>query len=789
MRHQLNYRTIISIPFIYLGIFFACNYLFSSNLQASSLATHNLLALAGSSFALFLLYKNWQQATKEFSYQLILLLAAACYWLGDLFWLHYLYNYPAATIPDNNPSHVLYLATTFFMAIAVFTLLAYNSTKLEKIRLLFDTLLLGTFLAYLTFNYLILPLIPNFTWSNYFYLYLLFSAILDFFAAIALFIFYQLEHKYHSQATQITIYAFAIYLSTEFIYIYLEGHTIYYDYPVINLFWPTSLILLGLVKQLKLQPPVKLLSNPQKNLTRITPHTNLILFITLCLIILINPQNLLINSLFILIFIFRQLVNKHLQMHESLDTLNQQYQTVNNELLAKVQEIQEINSNLEYKILTRTKDLHIAANIDPLTNIPNRRNLNEYLQQLIQTADAQSFFALLIIDLDKFKYINDHYGHEIGDKILVASALKLSKSICPSDFLARYGGDEFIIILNDLSSVTATIQKSQKLLEGFQQPFCLGNTKILSTLSIGIALYPLHAQNSVDLIRFADIALYHSKNNGKNRLSLFNNLLLAKESRKLAIETNLNEAIVNCEFRLQYQPQVRLSDNKLMGLKAFVRWDSPELGPVEPREFIPIAEEIGLISQVNTFLFKKIAQDIKFLNENCGQNLTVCAHVSAKEFAKPDFAAQVKAHLKNYQLPPQWLTLEISEVQEPELQQIVLEKRKELSDLHINIALSDFGLGYTTLTYLEQYPINMLKISAELISQLPHSKHHLLIVRAIINLCQELKITTIAKGVETPAQFALLKELGCCQIQGCYASKPISVNEIVALLTINNLYQ
>lgn len=786
MLTQVRIRLIFLVPLLYLCVYLLFDITAPNFFHLGAIDTNNLFSLAGSSFAMLLFYKNWQNTTEAKFYQLVLFLAAATYWLADLLWVTYIYSAQSLTVPQDHLSHIFYLLSTLFMTVAAFFILAQNSEKWEKFRLLFDSLLLGTFLAYPTLTFLVKPLMPNFNWSNYFYLYLLFSAILDFFIILALFLIQQSEDSSKTRLEKFALYGFVIWILTDFIYIYLEGHEIYYDYPLINLFWPISLMVIGLASFVKINRSLNLTYNPEQTLPNLNLRTNLLLLCLLGVIIITNYQNWLINLFFLALFIIRQLINKHLQMYESLDMLNRKYQITNNELLEKVHEIHEINLSLEDKIVARTKDLHMAANIDPLTNIPNRRNFNEYLTHLIQNANAQTMFALLIIDLDKFKYINDHYGHEIGDKLLISTARKLQAHLHSTDFLARYGGDEFVIILNNLRGVASTIKKTNQLLDIFQKPFYIGNHKVLSTISIGISIYPLHAQNSSDLVRFADIALYNSKYKGKNRVSLFTDNLLKKEFRKLEIESNLCKALSEQELFLNYQPQIRLLDDKLVGIQAFVRWQSPDLGLVEPKEFIPIAEESGLITQVNHYLFEKICQDIKFLNETYAQDLSVCAHISAKEFSCNDFPERIKHYLQNYNLKPHWLTLEISEAQDPEAKILNLQKRKQLRDLGVNVALSDFGLGYTTLAYLEEYPINMLKISHELVAQLPESNYHYRVVRAIIKLCQELGVITIAKCVETPTQVAALRELGCSQIQGCYSSKPLSLSDLAKQLHQTN---
>lgn len=780
MLDTVRSRLVLSIPFCYFIVYLLLNYLAPSTLELGNIDTNNLFSLAGSSFALVVFFKNWQLAPEPKKSHLFLFLGTANYWLADLLWVHYLYNH-TAKVPPNHLSHLFYLGATLCLTVAVFFILLQNSEKLEKFRLLLDSILVSVFLAYPTITYLILPLMPNFYWQNYFHLYLLSSAILDFFALIALFLLCQSEEQQRSRLEQILFLGFALWVATDFTYIFLEAQGSYYNYPVINLFWPLSLMLIALSQYLQLNRSANLVPSSE-NLLNNTFRTNLLLISLLAIILVTNYKNPVISLLFLGLFILRQLINKHLQMYESLDLLNRRYQLVNNELLEKIQEIHQINTTLEDKIVARTKDLHLAANIDPLTGIPNRRNFNEYLEHSILNADPQTMFALLIIDLDKFKYINDHYGHEVGDKLLVSTARKLRANIDTADFLARYGGDEFVIILNNLTGVAPTVKKTNQLLEAFQKPFYIGDHKIISTISIGLALYPIHSQNANDLVRFADIALYHSKGKGKNCISLFTKALLKKEFRKLQIESNLCNALNAQELSLTYQPQIRLTDNKIVGIQALVRWHNQELGNVCPKEFIPVAEESGLITQVNHYIFEKICQDIKFLNETYEQNLTVSAHISAKEFARPDFAEHIQEYLATYKIKPQWLTLEIAEVAEAEAKLSNLEKRKQLLDLGVNIALSDFGLGYTTLAYLEKYPISMLKISSELVSQIPESHYHYRVVRAIIKLCQELNVTTIAKCVETPAQVATLQELGCSQIQGCYACKPLSLTELAQKL-------
>jgi len=426
--------------------------------------------------------------------------------------------------------------------------------------------------------------------------------------------------------------------------------------------------------------------------------------------------------------------------------------------------------------------LHQATH-DALTGLPNVTLLRDRLGQALAVAQRHlRGLAVLFLDLDHFKNVNDSLGHACGDALLVDIGRRLAGSLRESDTVARQGGDEFVILLADLSEESQTAMIVEKLLAALAAPCHVGGRDLHVTASIGIAVFPRDGESAETLLRKADTALYRAKEVGRNNFQFHTAAMNALAQERMEIEQHLRNALAAGEFSLLYQPQVDLQSGELRGLEALLRWHNPLLGEVPPTRFIPIAEEIGLIGEIGHWV----------LREACRQNRAwqaaglacrrVAVNVSACQFAQCDFAARVAGVLDECGIAPHWLELEITEsvlMRDAEAAGATL---RELKALGICIAIDDFGTGYSSLAYLKRFPIDALKIDRSFVRDITSDPDDAAIARTVISMAHDLRLAVVAEGVETAAQLAFLRGRQCDIVQGYYFSRPLPAGEVAVLL-------
>lgn len=423
--------------------------------------------------------------------------------------------------------------------------------------------------------------------------------------------------------------------------------------------------------------------------------------------------------------------------------------------------------------------LNYRAHHDTLTNLPNRQLLLDRLSQSIKYAQRfENKIAVLFIDLDHFKEINDSLGHHIGDEVLKNVSMRLNEQIRETDTLARLGGDEFILMLDTLHDNHFIIDMVQNLMDTMKEPILAGKHQVYLTLSIGVSLYPDDAILSEDLLRNADAAMYKAKDNGRNTYCFYTEEMTQKAFERIEMETSLRQALEKEELLVYYHAQMDGITDDIVGLEALIRWQHPVMGILEPEAFIPLAEEIGLIIPLDKWMMKTaMSQFVQWYKE--GLDPAVLAlNLSIKQLRQPDFVMMVSSLLKETGCKAEWISFEITETQvmiNPEHCILILQ---ELNDMGIKLAIDDFGTGYSSLSYLKQLPISKLKIDKSFIKGLPDDNEDAGIVKAIIMLSKSLHLDIIAEGVETPEQKKFLVENGCKDIQGFIYAKPKPAAEI-----------
>ena len=424
------------------------------------------------------------------------------------------------------------------------------------------------------------------------------------------------------------------------------------------------------------------------------------------------------------------------------------------------------------------KRLNYLADYDPLTKLAKHHMIAKRVNKLVanDAADEQNVFALMLINLDRFKNINDSLGHSVGDQVLQHVARRLSVNIRASDLLCHVNGDDFIILINHHKALSAALRLAGRFLRDLSEPLKIGNHNLVVTPSIGVATYPENGHNFELLRKNADVALQHAKALGRNNCQFFTFDMHQRAADKLTIESGLRAALNKQQFEIYYQAQYNLHSGQLEGCEALLRWHSPELGNPSPDEFIPIAEETRLILPIGQWVLETACQQAIKWRELGYAPIPIAVNVSSHQFTK-DIVKTISKSLNKANLDPQWLVIEITEsalMKDPEFTKDALQ---EIRAMGVKIALDDFGTGYSSLAYLKRFPIDKLKIDRAFIMGLPTDQDDLVITRSIINVACSLNMTTIAEGVETVEQQLLLADLGCDQMQGYLRSKPSSAEQ------------
>jgi diguanylate cyclase (GGDEF)-like protein len=444
-------------------------------------------------------------------------------------------------------------------------------------------------------------------------------------------------------------------------------------------------------------------------------------------------------------------------------------------------------ANLVMLMIERYRDdtkIQKLAFYDPLTGLPNRRLMLERLRYGIEFGRREGKrMALLMMDLDKFKAVNDNFGHSAGDELLKQVAQRIQHRLRDVDTVARLGGDEFIILLKDIVHIDDAARVAEFIVHDLSQPFQLAQSNNVQIgASIGISLYPEHGDDPELLIDHADTALYHAKDGGRNRFAYFSESLTIAVRERIELETRLRRAIINNELRLYYQPQVEIATGKIIGAEALIRWLDPENGLIPPNSFIPLAEETGLIEKIGEWVVYEACQQGKIWMDLGITELTIAVNVSPVQFRRCNLNELVTNALRDTGFPAARLELELTESGLMENQANVVAILNTLRAQGVRLAIDDFGTGYSSLAYLKCFPLHVLKIDKSFIDDIPQLKDDMEITATIIAMGKILGFKVLAEGVETPEQLAFLEEKGCDIYQGYIKSKPLPADDFLALL-------
>ena len=457
------------------------------------------------------------------------------------------------------------------------------------------------------------------------------------------------------------------------------------------------------------------------------------------------------------------------------------------QLSASRQQITNYQKTLETRVRERTRELHSAtlravqiAQTDPLTSLPNRLLFRTKLEESVKSAAAdKSRVAVLFVDLDFFKNFNDSLGHDAGDAVLRAAATRLQDAVRQDDVVARFGGDEFVVLISRLEAQHAehvALTVAEGILETLSKPFDVAGTSLTMPASLGIAIYPHDGANASELIKNADTAMYAAKQAGRNRIEHFSGGSSRQQALRTQFENDIRRGLAAGEFFLMFQPQVDSDTGSPTGLEALLRWRHQTRGLIQPAEFIPIAEESGIINPLGQRALAMACEQFKLWQ---GQDIhpRISVNVSARQLADPGWLKSVDDTIARTGIPPNYLDLEITESMLVGNPQNVIDTLDTLGQMGVTLTLDDFGTGYSSLSYLTRLPFHTIKIDRSFIQHIDE-KPRRGIVQAIVAIAHSLGMRIIAEGVETPLQLSILREIGCEEIQGFYIAKPLDANAI-----------
>ena len=447
-------------------------------------------------------------------------------------------------------------------------------------------------------------------------------------------------------------------------------------------------------------------------------------------------------------------------------------------LLVSMIDSQIKTTRLAKKLHQANRELHKLAMHDPLTLLPNRAHLEEQLDNYIEGASSGTMFALMFLDLDGFKMINDAYGHHIGDRLLISVTERLKNILDSDHVLARVGGDEFVL-LTPSTSAEAAERIASRMVKAIEKPFHISEYELMVSISIGIALYPPHGSEGRDMMFNADVAMYHTKNNGRNGFSIYRPDMNPMGKSQVQLKNELWRALYHNELRLFYQPKNDAGSGQIIGYEALVRWQHPVRGLLSPDKFLPVAEKSGMIIQVGEWVLNEACRQLAIWHAQGNTELSVSVNLSALQFEQEMLAQVVLNALTTNNVPPEKLILEITETTAMRSPKETIRILTILKEHGIQVSIDDFGTGYSSLLYLQSMPASELKIDRAFVREINNNHTDTRLLAMIIELAKNMNLNIVAEGVETEEQQRQLTELGCNILQGFYFSRPVPPEQLV----------
>jgi diguanylate cyclase (GGDEF)-like protein len=758
---------------LFYGLFFLA-YVYGIVIHSDIIG--NLLSPTGALIAGISLFVVYHKTIVYKTLWFLLAMACISWFIGDVIW-----SYSEMVLnlsPESLPALMLiFNLPNLFIALGIGYLFYKLQSNWEKSQFILDFLF--TLLSFL------LVFWSLFMQDQTFALYkmdtvtlaLFFNILTDFFALLLIFVLYlSTTYKSRSTSLKLLIISITLYTLSDLYYCYLTFNNAYVPNSALDATYMASLLVLGYAGIQSLDNPLPdatLLFNKTPN-----PFKNRkgMFWLLLLPIILLTVKGLLLNETITLILLF--LIHQLLTSYTS--------KLIQKEL--HIEEIRGLNAALESRVDERTKalqELNIEysnlSKLDSITFLLNRRTFLDHLDFDIENLIEHQRLVLYVFDLSRFKTINSTYGHDKGDQVLKAVADRL-KTLGQSRFiLARLGGDEFGLYEKGFINRFEIEETASNICTLFVDPLIVESTNFHLAVSVGISCLPTDASDRSSLLRNADMAMFHSKNQGYNKFTVFSAMSTSPIKRKHTLENLLKKALINNEFHLVYQPQFELSTQKLIGMEALLRWISPEIGNVPPSEFIPIAEETGLIVSIGQWVIDQSLVQIHHWNTIKRSQYKMGINISPTQLNTVSFITHLEKQLLSRSIPAQWIDIEITETSTMDSDISMEEILTALSAIGISISIDDFGTGYSSLSYIKAFDIDRLKIAKPLIDGIVERYNDHQIVQAIIHMSLALDIQVIAEGVESQEQADLLTAMGCHQIQGYLMGRPTSAEQFEKL--------
>jgi len=733
----------------------------------------NILAPIGDLLSFCILFQTFRKANKADFRRYIWLtfsLAALSWAMADILWAVDVIF--LARNPDNNQIAIfLYFGTNIFLIIGLFIFTAKTVTKWNALQLFVDAIAISISCLFLIWIIFLdkdlnnIGLVVKDGWVSGV------SIIIDFatFIGIAVWYISSRTGKIH-YILKIIIGFTILYSVTDIIYYYLYFKNLYTPNSFIDALYMAAL--LGIAIGAYMVPVTYYKEDTLRSNISNMGYTRKGLLLLLMPLAVILKEGFILSDLFMCGLI--------ITAHNAISHFIQS-SFLNAQLLDREK---SLNLELEKKIAERTSELvekniqlDFLSNKDTVTNLNNRRYFLQEMEKTLLQLGSDEKMALAFLDLDRFKTINDSYGHYIGDQILIELAKRLTAFEKPDTLVARLGGDEFVIAFSGKFTLCDAEDMLRQVVLKCSEPIQAGEYTFEVTVSVGISMYPVDADSLDRLLRNADMAMYQAKKEGNNRIVVFNNILNQKNLEKNKIEISLKKADFDNEFMLYYQPQFTIPGKQLIGMEALLRWNCPGKGFVGPAEFIPIAEEINSIIPIGDWVMTHAVSQIAQWNRQYSTNLKMAVNVSPKQLDTADFSRQILSVLALEGIPPEWIDVEITEGIALEGNNKISKIAEQFKGTGITISIDDFGTGYSSLSYLKIFPFHRVKIALQLIDNILFDRYDLQIVRSILLLAESIGVDCIAEGVETQEQFDLLHGLGCRQMQGYYLGRPVPAVE------------
>lgn len=667
----------------------------------------------------------------------------------------------------------IYLFTNIFITIGLIIFIISLLKKWNGIQLIIDTIFVSAstlFMFWIIFfnkNLDILPTMLNYDSTSALCIFL------DVFIFICIAIWILSIRKGKIPVFQKVVFTgLILFVITDLYYYHLYFYNRYIPNSMIDSAYIGSLLMIAIGSYFG------------KELTSVTTSSNIGVYkrgllLAIYPIVSIIKEGFVLTDLicFLLLIMLHQILTNYVQYSIKKDLLLKQEHELNIILEDRIRQRTEEIIAKNNELVQKNKELNFLSNQDTVTSLYNRRFFINALTKEVNNCPPNQSIGLLFIDIDRFKTINDMYGHQIGDEVIVTISKRLDSLHYNDSILARLGGDEFVIGISGVVTYDYLEQISNEILKTCSEEIEVDSYVFHVTVSIGIAIYPTDAKDAQALMRNADIAMYEAKAQGKNRYVSFNREFREAKKRKNDIELLLTNCNFDEEFELHYQPQFRIEDQSIVGAEALLRWNSPSIGPVSPIEFIAVAEEINLINKIGLWVLTRAISQSKIWNETYKFPIKVGINVSPKQLDYKNITEEIKELLQKDSIPPHYIDIEITENIALEGNYRIEQINSLFSGLGLSISVDDFGTGYSSLSYLKMLPFERIKIAKPLIDSIALDDYDYQIVKAIIQLASSLGMKTIAEGVESHEQFTILKELGCDEIQGFLLGKPVTADK------------